>query len=110
MSLKISVKNYDYFSTTLEYGRNVVRIGAALHLLDGTSSFNSAILRTVGAQFYASVSIFIGFYLVGSPIGLPLMFKTGLKIYGFCFRFQSKHSIEFLFLFLHKYFKVLRSD
>ena len=77
----------------------VVLIGGVLHLLDGTSSFNNGILRTIGAQAQASFAVFIGFYLVGSPIGLPLMFKTSLRIYGLNF-------IEFRIFLCFFYFKI----
>ena len=43
----------------------------------------SGVIKAVGAQFYGAIMTFIGFYLIGLPIGLVLMLKTSLKVYGF---------------------------
>ena len=67
----------------LKEGKDLIKIIAFLHLFDGSQGSNAGILRAVGAQLYGSIVMFIGFYVVGTPIGLTLLFKTNLKSYGF---------------------------
>ena len=43
----------------------------------------NGIVRSVGGQFYGSIFFLIGFYIVGTPIGLGLLLKTPLMTYGF---------------------------
>ena len=43
---------------------------------------SSGIFRAVGGQFYDSLFLFIGFYLIGTPIGISLLLKTSLMSYG----------------------------
>jgi MATE family multidrug resistance protein len=43
----------------------------------------SGVIKAVGAQLYGAIMTFIGFYLIGLPIGLTLMLRTHLKVYGF---------------------------
>ncbi len=64
-------------------GKDLIKLLAFLHLFDGTQGSNSGIIRAVGAQLYGSIAMFIGFYVVGTPIGLSLLFKTNIKAYGF---------------------------
>jgi hypothetical protein len=42
----------------------------------------AGILRSVGAQFYSSVFLFIAFYCISLPIGLSLMLYTKLRVLG----------------------------
>ena len=42
----------------------------------------SGIIKAVGAQFYGAIMTFIGFYIIGLPLGLTLMLKTNLRVYG----------------------------
>ena len=60
----------------LKEGKDLIKIIAFLHLFDGSQGSNAGILRAVGAQLYGSIVMFIGFYVVGTPIGLTLLFKT----------------------------------
>ncbi len=53
----------------------------------------SGILKAIGAQFYGAVMSFIGFYLIGLPLGLVLMLKTHLKVYGNYFFFYFKEPL-----------------
>ena len=47
--------------------------------LKGTAA---GILRSVGAQFYCSIILFVSFYVIGLPIGISLLLKTSLELYG----------------------------
>jgi Na+-driven multidrug efflux pump len=60
----------------------LIKVLALIHLFDGAQAFNGGILRAVGAQFYASIAMFIGFCVIGTPIGTTLLLKTELKAYG----------------------------
>ena len=42
----------------------------------------STILRTLGQQFIASIIVFIAYWVVALPIGISLMMKTELTIFG----------------------------
>lgn len=61
---------------------DLIKILAFIHLFDGVQGCNGGILRAVGAQLYGSISMFIGFCVVGMPIGTALLLKTNLKSYG----------------------------
>ncbi len=67
----------------LKEGKNLIKLIAFLHLFDGAQGLYGGILRAVGAQLYGSIAMFIGLYVVGTPVGLALLFKTNLKAYGF---------------------------
>jgi Na+-driven multidrug efflux pump len=72
-----------YFNRKIiQEGTYLVRMLALIHLLDGTQSFNGGILRAVGAQFYASIAMFIGFCVIGTSVALGLLLKTNLRVYG----------------------------
>ena len=43
----------------------------------------AGILRSVGAQIYISILMLVGYYVIGSPIGISLLLTTELKDYGF---------------------------
>jgi hypothetical protein len=42
----------------------------------------AGILRSVGAQLFSSIALFIAFYVIGLPIGISLLLKTNLKLFG----------------------------
>lgn len=41
------------------------------------------LLRAVGAQFYSSVIMFFSFYVIGAGVGLTLLLKSHLQVWGF---------------------------
>ncbi|CAH1777792.1 unnamed protein product [Owenia fusiformis] len=49
---------------------------------DGMQQVCGGILRGCGRQTLGACVNFIGFYIIGMPVGLPLMFKTKLGIAG----------------------------
>ncbi len=86
--------NFSIFinSKIREASKNLIKVLAIFHLFDGTQGFNGGILRAVGAQLYASIALFVGFCVVGTPIGISLLLKTNLKVYGNIFKNQSNYS------------------
>lgn len=43
----------------------------------------SGIIKSIGGQKWGSIMNIIGFYVFGLPLGLSLMLKTSLQLYGF---------------------------
>lgn len=74
------------------------------HLFDGSQGVNASIMRSVGAQFYISLFSFLGFYVVGAPIGLSLLLKTELKGIGFLIGFNVGAFVlvfsEYIYIYL----------
>ncbi|XP_038615506.1 multidrug and toxin extrusion protein 1 isoform X1 [Tachyglossus aculeatus] len=60
----------------------VVPIYASSHLFDGFSCTSGGILRGTGNQKIGAIFNAIGFYVVGLPIGISLMFMTKLGVTG----------------------------
>ncbi|CAF1007163.1 unnamed protein product [Brachionus calyciflorus] len=67
----------------VEKASSLLKFVSLIHILDGFQGTNSGILRACGFQLYSSIFLLIGFYFIGSPIGLSLMLTTELKIFGF---------------------------
>jgi Na+-driven multidrug efflux pump len=71
---------------------DLVKFIAIVHIFDGTQAHITGILRAIGAQFFGSISMFIGLCLIGMPASLALFFFTSLKIYGIIqFNFMYKN-------------------
>ncbi|KAK7883108.1 hypothetical protein WMY93_029282 [Mugilogobius chulae] len=66
---------------------DVVSFYAPFIILDGTSVACGCIIRGAGKQKVGAVCYFLGFYGIGFPIGVPLMFAAKLGIKGkiYCF-------------------------
>uniref|UniRef100_A0A8C3WV82 Multidrug and toxin extrusion protein n=1 Tax=Catagonus wagneri TaxID=51154 RepID=A0A8C3WV82_9CETA len=60
----------------------VVPIYAVSHLFEGLACTSGGVLRGSGNQKVGAVVNAIGYYAVGLPIGISLMFATGLGVVG----------------------------
>lgn len=40
-------------------------------------------MRSIGSQFFASIFLFVAFYVIGLPIGISLLLKSSLKLKGY---------------------------
>lgn len=60
----------------------VLKVLSAISLLDGVQICGNGILRSVGAQTYGAIIAFVGYYVIGLPIGIYLLIKTQLKVLG----------------------------
>ena len=70
------------FSEIIEVSKSILKLCALIHILDGTLTTASGVLRSLGEQGIVSVFFFISFDLVGLPLGIVLLFKTQLELYG----------------------------
>ncbi|XP_051891593.1 multidrug and toxin extrusion protein 1-like isoform X2 [Pristis pectinata] len=80
---------------------NVVELGAqsvVYQILTMVCMCVSAgVLRGAGKQKLGAVANFVGFYLIGFPIGISLMFAGKLGILGFWLGLMSCTAIQFVF-------------
>ncbi|XP_014347688.1 multidrug and toxin extrusion protein 1 [Latimeria chalumnae] len=60
----------------------VIPIFASVHLLDSTAGICGGIMRGAGKQKIGAICNLIGFYVIGLPIGISLMFAAKLGILG----------------------------
>ncbi|XP_043910246.1 multidrug and toxin extrusion protein 1-like [Protopterus annectens] len=60
----------------------VVPVFAPFLLFDATACITGGVLRGCGKQKIGAICIIIGYYAVGLPIGIPLMFAAKLHIVG----------------------------
>lgn len=67
----------------LEWAKKLLFWVACFQLFDGAQVTISGILRGLSITRAASVSIFIGYWLVGLPLGYYLGFYSGLEAQGF---------------------------
>ncbi|XP_072325947.1 multidrug and toxin extrusion protein 1-like [Scyliorhinus torazame] len=55
---------------------------ATFHLLDATSGVCGGVLRGAGKQKLGAIGNLVGYYLIGFPIGISLMFAAKLGVFG----------------------------
>ncbi|XP_077338383.1 multidrug and toxin extrusion protein 2-like [Lithobates pipiens] len=60
----------------------IVLLFAPLHLCEGTNTACSGILRGTGRQKIGAFTNVFGYYLIGIPVGISLMFLTKLGVMG----------------------------
>ncbi|XP_078082036.1 multidrug and toxin extrusion protein 1-like [Mustelus asterias] len=61
----------------------VLPIVTANQFIDALASVNGGVLRGAGKQMLGAIGNFVGFYLIGSPIGISLMFAAKFGIRGY---------------------------
>nr|XP_060613620.1 multidrug and toxin extrusion protein 2-like [Anolis sagrei ordinatus] len=60
----------------------VMMIFAPFHLFDAMAATCGGVLRGAGKQKIGAIANAVGYYVVGLPIGITLMFKYGLGVMG----------------------------
>ncbi|CAH1777016.1 unnamed protein product [Owenia fusiformis] len=70
-------------SDVLELAKSQLPILSLFVLLESITATGHGIIKGMGEQKFGSVVVFISFYIVALPIGIPLMFLTELKTSGF---------------------------
>ncbi|XP_077338389.1 multidrug and toxin extrusion protein 2-like [Lithobates pipiens] len=60
----------------------LVLLLAPVHLCDGINAACNGVLKGIGKQKIGAVATFIGYYLIGLPVGLTLMFPVKLGVIG----------------------------
>ncbi|XP_063289187.1 multidrug and toxin extrusion protein 1-like [Pelobates fuscus] len=61
----------------------VLPVYAATHLFDGCVATCGGILRGTGRQKIGAIFHFVGYYVIGLPVGISLMFAANIGIIGF---------------------------
>ncbi|XP_051719954.1 multidrug and toxin extrusion protein 1 isoform X6 [Ctenopharyngodon idella] len=60
----------------------VMVLYAPFHLLDSTAAAGGSIVKGLGKQKFGAICNLVGYYGVGCPIGISLMFATKMGIFG----------------------------
>ncbi|XP_067865996.1 multidrug and toxin extrusion protein 1-like [Heterodontus francisci] len=60
----------------------VIPLCAVFHLFDAMACACGGVLKGTGKQKLGAISNLVGYYLIGFPIGIALMFTTKLGIFG----------------------------
>uniref|UniRef100_A0A8C5MLS5 Multidrug and toxin extrusion protein n=1 Tax=Leptobrachium leishanense TaxID=445787 RepID=A0A8C5MLS5_9ANUR len=63
--------------------RYVLPVYAATHLFDGCVATCGGILRGMGRQKIGAIFQFVGYYIIGLPVGVALMYAAKIGIIGF---------------------------
>ncbi|XP_058270034.1 multidrug and toxin extrusion protein 1 isoform X1 [Hemibagrus wyckioides] len=78
---------------------SVMVLYAPFHLFDAAAAAGSNIVRALGKQVYGAAGSLVGYYGIGFPIGVSLMFAAKMGIFGTNTTFSVTHSL-FLYKFL----------
>jgi multidrug resistance protein, MATE family len=74
---------YTHDLPVIEWAKKLIFWVACFQLFDGTQVTLGGILRGLSVTRPASISIFIGYWLIGIPLGYYLAFHSGLEAQGF---------------------------
>ncbi|KAK2831406.1 hypothetical protein Q7C36_016492 [Tachysurus vachellii] len=61
---------------------SVMVLYAPFHVLDATAAAGGSIVRALGKQLYGAAGNLVGYYGIGFPIGVSLMFAAKMGIFG----------------------------
>ncbi|XP_064636912.1 multidrug and toxin extrusion protein 1-like isoform X2 [Lineus longissimus] len=67
----------------IEYTSNLMIITAIYFVIDGCVAVGQGILRGSGRQLTCAFITLVAFYLIGLPMGIPLMFLTSIETAGY---------------------------
>ena len=74
---------YTTDSEVLEWGKKLLFWIACFQLFDGAQVTLSGILRGLSVTRPSSIAIFIGYWIIGIPLGYYLSFPLGMEAQGF---------------------------
>ncbi|XP_048468537.1 multidrug and toxin extrusion protein 1-like isoform X3 [Rhincodon typus] len=66
----------------VQLAAEVVPLSAVFHLFDSVSGVCGGVLRGAGKQKLGAIGNLVGYYLIGFPIGITLMFAVKLGVFG----------------------------
>ncbi|CAH1777023.1 unnamed protein product [Owenia fusiformis] len=66
----------------IEISANLLPIIALYQFFDGNCAVAQGAIRGSGRQLPGAIAMFIGYYIIALPIGIPLMFLTNLRAAG----------------------------
>jgi multidrug resistance protein, MATE family len=69
-------------ATVIALAASLLPIAAAFQIFDGAQVVSGGILRGIGRTRAPAVSHFVGYYVVGLPVGYLLAFRAGLGVAG----------------------------
>ncbi|CAH1776860.1 unnamed protein product [Owenia fusiformis] len=78
----------------------ILPILSIFQLFDGIAGVCGGVLRGCGRQVVGAVVIFIGYYILALPVGIPLMFLTPLGIEGLWWGYAGGIFVEAVAFFL----------
>ncbi|ELU16173.1 hypothetical protein CAPTEDRAFT_189858 [Capitella teleta] len=82
----------------IDYTGRIMSIVSLFLLLEGFGGVGVGIVRGTGRQTLGVVIIFISYYVVALPVGVPLMFATSLGLAGLWWGYVLGLGIQDLFL------------
>nr|XP_054774175.1 multidrug and toxin extrusion protein 2-like [Lytechinus pictus] len=85
-------------SLTVKLASSILPICAMFALLDATATVCGGVIRGTGRQVVGAVVDLLGYYLIGLPLGISLMFPLHKGIYGFWSGMTLGLFIQSLFL------------
>uniref|UniRef100_A0A673FMU4 Multidrug and toxin extrusion protein n=1 Tax=Sinocyclocheilus rhinocerous TaxID=307959 RepID=A0A673FMU4_9TELE len=88
-----------YIFSTDEVSEVMVMYGF-VHLFDATSAITGGIVRGVGKQLLGALCNIVGYYFVGFPIGVSLMFALNMGIIGLWIGFFGCVFLQSLFFII----------
>ena len=65
-----------------KYSSKLLHFVGVIHLFDALQSTYSGVMISIGAQIPAMIICFLNSYVIGLTVGLCLMLKTSLGLYG----------------------------
>ncbi|KAM9788494.1 multidrug and toxin extrusion protein 1-like [Neosynchiropus ocellatus] len=76
---------------------DVMKIYSGTHVAEAIAGVTGGIVRGAGKPRIGATGSLLGFYLVGLPVGLPLMFLTNMGILGFWIGILTSVVVQSLF-------------
>uniref|UniRef100_A0A8C6T3Y7 Solute carrier family 47 member 2.1 n=1 Tax=Neogobius melanostomus TaxID=47308 RepID=A0A8C6T3Y7_9GOBI len=97
-SLMMALKGYlAYIFTTeqdiIDRVSDVVILFSFAHLGDAVAGVAGGVVRGAGKQKYGALTNLVGFYFIGSPIGISLMFAANMGIIGKTLSFYAAEQL-----------------
>lgn len=73
---------YSDSQPVIDFCARLMPLVALMSFFDGTQTFNSALLRSIGRPLAGSIVNFVGYYLLALPIAAGLGWGTSLRTFG----------------------------
>ncbi|PAA87708.1 hypothetical protein BOX15_Mlig004257g1 [Macrostomum lignano] len=99
LTIFASLRNYLPFifssdEEIVHVASNVLPILGAFQIADGVTATSSGAIRGCGRQIQGAVVLFVGFYIIGLPMGISLALATDLQVLGMWIGLLVGYSIE----------------
>ncbi|XP_064636391.1 multidrug and toxin extrusion protein 1-like isoform X2 [Lineus longissimus] len=94
-------------SQVINYASSLLPIMAIFQFFDGNCGVYGGIMRGLGRQHLGAMAIFFGYFIIGLPIGVCLMYLTDLKVTGLWIGFTIGVAME---AGLYFYFVLVMTD